>query len=176
MKHLKRCITIGLIGIAALAAGCATVNGIRADGLSLTDIDAMLDARRPQKEIAADIASRGLVAAPTGDQIEALEKRGAGSEVIDAILRASWTPSSSAVATYDPYYGYGYGYGYPYYSGWGSPWPYYGPTFGIGLGWGGYRSYGHGHWRPPGGGIGVRPPSPGPRPIPRPMPRPMPRR
>ena len=123
-------------------SGCATMgpSGVRAGGVTLVEITAMLDAKRPQAEIAAEIKRRGLAAQASASDVEALEKRGAQADVIDAVLIASWDDSAERMAAAPAW---------PYYSGpyyYGSPWPYYGPWGGYGMGfsygWGGGGYYG----------------------------------
>ena len=133
--------------------GCATMgpSGVRAGGVTLVEITAMLDAKRPQAEIAAEIKRRGLAAQASSDDVTMLEKRGAQADVIDAVLIASWDDSAARMAAAPP--------AWPYYSGpyyYGSPWPYYGPWGGYGMGFsygwgGGYRGGYHGGY--PGGGF-----------------------
>ena len=85
---LTATIALGALAIsAALLGGCATYGpqGVRPEGLTLAEISAMLDANRPQQDIAAEIKRRGLTVQASPDDVQMLEKRGAKNDVIDVI-------------------------------------------------------------------------------------------
>jgi len=170
VAFLRRGRLAAWIVSAALLGGCASMgpSGVRPDGLTLPEIVAMLEAKQPQADIAKAIKQRGLAAQATPDDVQMLENKGAKSEVVDAVLIASWDDSN------DMRYARGYGYPYYYNDPFWSPWPW---GVGVGYGWG--AGWGPGYYRPgpwygggyPGGHWGGRPSIAPPPPIRPGMPR-----
>ena len=169
---------------AALLAGCATPGQAPDDaaapavgGLGVADVLHRLRAGRPQPDIVAEIAARGLRTAPAPADLDVLVAAGAGPELQTAVRNAAIVPGASPpIVVIEPYpYGFGYA---PWYPAWGGiGWGLHGGFFsgGFGWGWGVYppappviRPH-----RPSAGGGAVAPRPPGPTtPSTKPVPRP----
>jgi hypothetical protein len=130
---------LALAAMAALFAGCATLPPAPPP-LGYGEIVAMLQQNRPQPEIITEIRQRGVVAAPTTADVDAMTQAGGTQDLVDAVLIASWRPPAGVAA--DPYPAHPV----PVYGGY-SFWPW----FGIGV-WGSR----------PSGGYVYRPGTPGP--------------
>lgn len=131
-------------GCVTLPAGDLPAAQVPPPGVAIEEVLAMLNAHRPQAEIAQEVRSRGLRTPPNQDDINILVQNGADNEVLESVAQAR---ISTGVVAVNPTYAQPYGW-----------WPWFG---GLGLGWG----YGGGYYRSPGqihpGGTGLTPRPPG---------------
>ncbi|HPU51559.1 MAG TPA: hypothetical protein PK359_08370 [Burkholderiaceae bacterium] len=194
MRRPSALLAFTAVAIASLS-GCATYYSVPlrsstgvpaqsvqqpAPGLSIGELLQMLQARRPQNDIIADVRARGLRVAPAPADLDVLSSAGAGPELLQSLqAAAAYTDPqianggvAQATVIHDPYpyydttypwvpfgLGLGFGYfagsggywGYPAYRGYVAPRPF------IGGGWSfrghSYSRGGHGYG---GGGRGRR--------------------
>jgi len=177
----SRTCAAALLG-AALLAGCASPGGAPDDparavgALGVADVVQMLRAGRPQPDIAAMLAARGMRTAPAPADLDVLAAAGAGPELQAAVRNAAIVPDAAPrVVVTEPYPSW-FGYA-PWYPAWGGiGWGLHGGFFSGSIGWG---------WglyppaplivrpdRPPSAGGGAPPPPapaiPSTKPVPRP--------
>ena len=183
---MRRPIALALAALAAVSLqGCATyyvpmrgnapapgqaMSQQAVPGLSIGELLQMLQARRPQPDIIADLRARGLRVAPAPADYDVLSAAGAGPELLQSLhATAAYTDAQIANggvaqstiiqepypypfydATY-PWVPFGLGLGFGYFAGSAGYWGY--PSV---RGYVPYRSFGGGHVAVPHGGGSFR--------------------
>ncbi len=179
---MRRSLTITLVALAAASLqGCATYYSVplrsagpapgqamqqTAPGLSIGELLQMLQARRPQNDIIADVRARGLRVAPAPADYDVLSAAGASPELMQSLQAAAAYADAQIAnggvaqatiiqepypvydATY-PWVPFGLGLGFGYFAGspgyWGYPYH---------RGYAPLRPFGGGHITVPRGGGG----------------------